>query len=84
MNGQIMVYQSINKDIQLVQLLDIGFNIRQLLFSPFLSSLQTCRIDQSHVSQFLVITVNLVPFPLQPSSDFPHLILTQTFSKIHP
>lgn len=87
-SGCVLVYmiseskgKSINKNIQFVKLLDVGFDLSQFLFVALLSPLEAGGVNEPHVCQFLVFPVDLVPLPLEPFSDLSHLILTEAFPK---
>jgi hypothetical protein len=73
--------QSINKNIQFVKLLDVGFDLSQFLFVAFLSPLEAGGVNQPHMCQFLVFPVDLVPLPLEAFPDLSHLFLAEAFPK---
>ena len=67
--------RSFNKHIHFVQFLDVGFDVAQLLLVGLLPALEASRVHQLDVRVLLVLLVHLVPLPLQPLSDVPHLVL---------
>ena len=72
--------QSINEYVQFVKFLDIGFDLTQLFLIAFLSSLESSCINQPNMGQFLILSVDLVPFPLEAFSDLFNFVFAKTFS----
>lgn len=60
-----MITVSFHEHIIFVQFLNIRFDLSQLLLIAFLPVLQSDRIDNAHVSQFLILFVHIAPFLLQ-------------------
>lgn len=73
--------QSINKDIEFVKLLDVGFDISQFFLVAFLSPLEASGINQSHMCQLLVLPVDLIPLPLETFPDLSDFFFAQAFPK---
>ena len=71
---------SINEHVQLVQLLYIRLDLRQFLLVALLASLETGGVDQSNVSDLLVISINLIPSSLQTLTNLPNLLLREALS----
>ena len=74
--------QSIDKHVQLIELLDISLNIGKLLLIGLFSAFGAGGVNQLDMRHLLVLPIDLVPLPLQPFPDLPHLRLAQALSEL--
>ena len=69
----------VDKYVKLVELLYVSFNCSQLFFVFFFLCFQTDGINNSNMSQFLILKVYFIPFALQSLSDCINLFFRKTF-----
>ncbi len=69
----------IHKHVQFVELLNVRFNLGQFLLIFLFSALKPNSVHNSHMCQFLILKVYLIPFPLQSFPNRAHFFLWQAF-----
>lgn len=69
---------SFYKNIILVQLFYVCFNLLQLLFIAFLSAFETDGVDNSDMCEFLILFIDLIPFVFESFSDGIHFFIWET------